>query len=106
LEWVHAISAILSLDWVLIDKAHQKLRQKLKSRRRSFSSRCLCPDVDGSPEIDINVRSISHRVNELEKQLPDASKIEALKASAPVLTRQIDDIPGPSPNELTHLLAK
>jgi hypothetical protein len=41
----------LALDSVLIDKAYQKLRQKLKSRRRSFSSRCLCPDVDRSPEI-------------------------------------------------------
>ena len=41
----------LPLDWVLIDKSHQKLRQELKSRRRSFSSRRLCPDVDRSPEI-------------------------------------------------------
>src|SRR6266851_715415 len=38
-------------NWVLIDKANQKLRKKLKSSRRAFSSSRLCSDVDGSPEV-------------------------------------------------------
>src|SRR3984885_13185390 len=38
-------------NWVLIDKANQKLRKKLKSSRWAFSSSRLCPDVDRSPEI-------------------------------------------------------
>jgi hypothetical protein len=38
-------------NWVLIDKANQKLRKKLKSRRRAFSHRRLRPHVDGSAEI-------------------------------------------------------
>ena len=50
--------------------------------------------------------SFNERIEELEKQHPDASKIEALKASALVLARQIDEIRCSSANELTHLLAK
>ena len=38
-------------NWVLIDKANQKLRQKLKSSRWAFSSGRLCADVDRSAEI-------------------------------------------------------
>jgi hypothetical protein len=41
----------------------------------------------------------------VEKQGPDASKIEALKTSALVLARQIDEIRRWSTNELNHLLA-
>src|SRR5258708_36183835 len=36
---------------VLIDKANQKLRKKLKSSRGAYSSSRLCSDVDRSPEI-------------------------------------------------------
>jgi hypothetical protein len=50
--------------------------------------------------------SFNDRINKLEKRHPDAARIEALKASALVLARQIDEIRGPSANELAHLLAK
>ena len=46
------------------------------------------------------------RIEELESQHPEASKIEALRASALVLARQIDEIRCAGAHELTHLLAK
>jgi len=54
----------------------------------------------------LELASFNERIEELEKQHPDASKIEALKTSALVLARQIDEIRCSSTNELTHLLAK
>jgi uncharacterized protein YydD (DUF2326 family) len=54
----------------------------------------------------LELASFNERISELERQHPDASKIEALKTSALVLARQIDEIRGPSTNELAHLLAK
>jgi hypothetical protein len=50
--------------------------------------------------------SFNDRIQELEKQHPEASKIEALRASALVLARQIDEIRCSSANDLTDLLAK
>jgi hypothetical protein len=50
--------------------------------------------------------SFNGRIEELEKQHPEASKMEALRASALVLARQIDEIRCSSPNDLTDLLAK
>jgi len=46
------------------------------------------------------------RIEQLERQHPEASKIEALRASALVLARQIDEIRCAGAHELTHLLAK
>ena len=54
----------------------------------------------------LELASFNERIEELEKQDPDASKIEALKASALVLARQIDEIRCSSANDLTDLLAK
>ena len=54
----------------------------------------------------LELASFNERIEELEKQHPDALKIEALKTSALVLARQIDEIRCSSANELTHLLAK
>jgi len=54
----------------------------------------------------LELASFNERIEELEKQHPDASKIEALKASALVLARQIDEIRCSSANDLTDLLAK
>jgi uncharacterized protein YydD (DUF2326 family) len=54
----------------------------------------------------LELASFNERIEELEKQHPDASKIEALKTSALVLARQIDEIRCSSANELIHLLAK
>jgi uncharacterized protein YydD (DUF2326 family) len=50
--------------------------------------------------------AFNERIQELEKQHPEASKIEALKARALVLARQIDEIRCSSTNDLTDLLAK
>jgi hypothetical protein len=57
-------------------------------------------------QLRLELASFNERISELEMQHPDASKIEALKTSALVLARQIDEIRCPSANELTHLLAK
>src|SRR5450631_1366890 len=43
--------AVSRWNWVLIDKANQKLRKKLKSSGWAYPSSRLCPDVDRSPEI-------------------------------------------------------
>ena len=48
----------------------------------------------------------NERIEELEKQHPEALKLEALRASALVLARQIDEIRCSSANDLTDLLAK
>ena len=50
--------------------------------------------------------AFNKRIEELEKQHPEASKIEALKVSALALARQIDEICCSSANDLTDLLAK
>ncbi len=65
--------------------------------------------VKGKAEIEhlrLELASFNDRIEELEKQQPDASKIEALKASALVLARQIDEIRCSNANDLTDLLAK
>ena len=54
----------------------------------------------------LELASFNERIQELEKQHPDASKIEALKTSALMLARQIDEIRCSSANDLTHLLTK
>jgi len=48
----------------------------------------------------------NERIQELEKQHPEAEKIEVLRASALVLARQIDEIRCSSANDLSDLLAK
>ena len=50
--------------------------------------------------------AFNERIQELERQHPEAAKIEALRASALVLARQIDEIRCSSTNDLTDLLAK
>ena len=50
--------------------------------------------------------ALNERIDELEKQHPEASKIEALRASALALAWQIDEIRCSSANDLTDLLAK
>ena len=54
----------------------------------------------------LELASFNERIDELEKQHPEASKIEALRVSALVLARQIDEICCSSANDLTDLLAK
>jgi uncharacterized protein YydD (DUF2326 family) len=54
----------------------------------------------------MELASFNERIQELEKQNPEASKIEALRVRAVVLARQIDEIRCSSANDLTDLLAK
>jgi uncharacterized protein YydD (DUF2326 family) len=54
----------------------------------------------------MELASFNERIQELEKQNPEASKIEALRVRAIVLARQIDEIRCSSANDLTDLLAK
>jgi hypothetical protein len=65
--------------------------------------------VTNNAEIErlrLQLASFNARIEELEKQHPEASKIEALRASALVLARQIDEIRCAGAYELTHLLTK
>ena len=57
-------------------------------------------------QLRLELASFNERIKELEKQHPEASKIEALRVSALVLARQIDEIRCSSANDLTDLLAK
>jgi len=50
--------------------------------------------------------ALDARIEELEKQHPEASKIEALRVNALVLARQIDEIRCSSANDLADLLAR
>ena len=49
--------------------------------------------------------ALNARIEELEKQHPEASKIEALRVNALVLARQIDEIRCSSANDLADFLA-
>ena len=65
--------------------------------------------VNSNAEIErlrLRLASFNEQIEKLEKQHPDASKIEALRVSALVLARQIDEIRCSSANELTGLLAR
>lgn len=50
--------------------------------------------------------ALNERIEELERQHPEASKIEALRASAMALAWQIDELRCAGANDLTDLLAK
>jgi len=50
--------------------------------------------------------ALNARIEELEEQHPEASKIEALRVNALVLARQIDEIRCSSANDLADLLAR
>jgi hypothetical protein len=61
---------------------------------------------DGELErLRIELASFNKRIIELEKRHPENSEIEALKASAGVLSRQMDDLRCSS-DDLGGLLAK
>ena len=65
--------------------------------------------VKSNAEIEhlrLELASFNERIEELEKQHPEASKIDTLKARALVLARQIDEIRCSSENDLTDLHAK
>jgi hypothetical protein len=50
--------------------------------------------------------SFNEQIEKLEKQNPDALKIEALREGALLLGRRIDEIRWSSANDLTGLLAR
>ena len=54
----------------------------------------------------LELTALNERIEELEKQHPEASKIEALRAGAIALAWQIDELRCSSANDLTDLLAK
>ena len=54
----------------------------------------------------LELAALNERIEELEKQHPEASKIEALRASAIALAWHIDELRCSSANDLTDLLAK
>jgi hypothetical protein len=54
----------------------------------------------------LELASFNERIEELEKQHPDALKIKALRVSALLVARQIDEIRCSSANDLADLLAK
>jgi uncharacterized protein YydD (DUF2326 family) len=55
----------------------------------------------------LELASFNKRIDELEKRHPESSKIEALKVSALVLSRQIDELRcSGATDDLTGLLAK
>ena len=65
--------------------------------------------VNSDAEIErllLELNSFNERIEELERQHPEASKIEALRVSALVLARQIDELRCSDANDLTDLLAK
>jgi hypothetical protein len=58
-------------------------------------------------QLHLELASFNNRIEEIEKLQPDNLKIEALKAKALTLTRQIDELRCSSTTaELTNLLAK
>ena len=76
--------------------------------KRVMRTRTVGP-VRKSAEIErlyIELASFNERIQELERQHPNASKIEALKASALGLARQIDELRCSNTNHLTDLLTK
>ena len=65
--------------------------------------------VTGNADIErlrLELASFNERIEELEKQHPDALKIEALRVSALLIARQIDELRCSNANDLTDLLAK
>jgi uncharacterized protein YydD (DUF2326 family) len=65
--------------------------------------------IKNSAEIErlrTELATFNDRISELEKQHPEASKLEALRARALVLARRIDEIRCSSATDLTELLAK
>jgi hypothetical protein len=65
--------------------------------------------VKNNAEIErlrLELAAFNERIEELEKQHPEASRIEVLRAGALMLARQIDELRSSSVNDLTDLLAK
>ncbi len=54
----------------------------------------------------LELATLNERIEELERQHPEAWKIEALRASALVLARRIDEIRCSGTKDLADLLAK
>jgi hypothetical protein len=57
-------------------------------------------------KLRFELASFNECIERLEKRHPDATKIEALRASALLIARQIDEIRCSTAKDLTDLLAK
>jgi uncharacterized protein YydD (DUF2326 family) len=65
--------------------------------------------VKNNAEIErlrVELAAFNEHIEELEKQHPEASRIEVLRAGALTLARQIDELRCSTANDLTDLLAK
>jgi hypothetical protein len=65
--------------------------------------------VKNSPEIEclsLELATLNEQIERIERQHPEAVKIEALRVSALVLARRIDEIRCSTASDLTDLLAK
>lgn len=65
--------------------------------------------ANAGAEIDrlqLELAAFNERITELERQHPEASRLEALKASALLLARRIDELRCSNSTDLTELLAK
>lgn len=65
--------------------------------------------TDKKAEIErlrLELAAFNERIAELERRHPEASKLDALRAGALSIARQIDDLRCAGSTELTELLAK
>jgi len=65
--------------------------------------------VKNSPEIEclsLELATLNEQIERIERQHPEAVKIEALRVNALVLARRIDEIRCSTASDLTDLLAK
>jgi hypothetical protein len=65
--------------------------------------------VKNSPEIEclsLELATLNEQIERIERQHPEAVKIEALRVSALALARRIDEIRCSTASDLTDLLAK
>ena len=104
---------------LMLDSASSLYRHKTRSRRRDCNRGCIMkPQRTWNPagadkenaEIELlylELAAFNQRIGDLEKLHPDGPKIEILKASALLVSRQIDELRCLSATEeLTGLLAK
>src|ERR1700730_11095593 len=95
-----------------VERFESALKDKQAARQRVMRPQRVWKPVGPvrkSAEIErlyLELAAFNERIQELEKQHPEASKIEALRVSALALARQIDEICCSSANDLTDLLAK
>jgi hypothetical protein len=107
----HAVGHILAKRTSISGDESGSRRPDQAGERIMSAQRVWKPvgSVNSNAEIERlrqELASFNDQIEELEKQHPDALKIEALRVSALVLARQIDQLRCSNANDLTELLAK